>query len=142
MLPHRDPFLLLDHIEWVDLKEGAISGRRYIDPDDPVFAGHFPGDPVYPGVLLIEMMGQLGLCLQYLSICGDGEVESGDEPPRFRLLKVHQALFLEAVQPGETVEVQARTIEDGDYVSTCVGQVLGDDKVRALAVSEVYCQDV
>ena len=49
--------------------------RRRIDPDDPIFAGHFPGDPVYPGMLQLEMAGQLGVWLaQRLNAGGDGVV--------------------------------------------------------------------
>ncbi len=61
LLPHRDPFLFVERITAIDLDVPGIAGRRRIDPADPLFAGHFPGAPLYPGVLQLETMGQLGI---------------------------------------------------------------------------------
>jgi 3-hydroxyacyl-[acyl-carrier-protein] dehydratase len=141
MLPHRDPFLLVDAIDAVDLSEGAVRGHRRIDPEDPVFRGHFPGDPVYPGVLLVEAIGQIGICLLSRMDKGTAEVDERDAPARLRLLKVHHALFQGAVRPGDRVTLLARALEHSDYVSTCVGQALRGEEILALAVFEVYLMD-
>ena len=141
MLPHREPFLLVDSVQQVDLGQGAIAGRLTIDPQDPVFRGHFPGDPVYPGVLQVEAIGQCGIILQNL-IGRDSTSAGPDVHPRpLRLLKVHHALFQGAVRPGEWVTLLARSLEQSDYVSTCIGQVVHGDEVKALAVFEVYLLD-
>src|SRR5688572_11438990 len=63
LLPHREPFLFVDRITALDRRTPRIRARRFIPADDGVFAGHFPGNPVYPGVLQLEMIGQAGLCL-------------------------------------------------------------------------------
>jgi 3-hydroxymyristoyl/3-hydroxydecanoyl-(acyl carrier protein) dehydratase len=131
MLPHRAPFLLLDEVTSVDLEARTIAGGRTIRPDDPVLAGHFPGEPIYPGVLLVEAMSQLGGCLAHL-------VEGPDAAPAsIWMARILHALFLEAVRPWDRLTLYSTLIDD-DLATWCANQVYRGETLCTLAVLEGY----
>jgi 3-hydroxyacyl-[acyl-carrier-protein] dehydratase len=132
LLPHRPPFLLLDAVTAVDLARGAIAGERVVDAADPVFAGHFPGDPVYPGVLLVEAMAQLLACL--------GTLDAG--LARRAFASQCRATFLRPVRPGDALTVLAmRAGEPDELVERGLGQILRGDDVCAVAYVEGAVRD-
>jgi len=136
LLPHRSPFLLIDEITAVDVGQGAAQARRVIDPADPIFAGHFPGDPVYPGMLQLEMAGQLGVWLaqrlaQRLAVVGGGATA-------IRAIKVHHAVFAAPVLPGEEVTLRAQVLVDDGSAIVVGGQVSGASGIAAIAAMELY----
>lgn len=66
ILPHRYPFLLLDRILELQLNEKVV-GLKNVTVNEPFFQGHFPGNPIMPGVLIVEAMAQAGGVLAFLS---------------------------------------------------------------------------
>lgn len=94
MLPHRYPFLLVDKIIGVD--DNSITGVKNVTRNEPFFNGHFPEEPVMPGVLQIEAMAQVG---------GIFALHSVDEPERYStyFLKIDNVRFKQKVIPGDSV---------------------------------------
>ncbi|PWU11189.1 MAG: 3-hydroxyacyl-[acyl-carrier-protein] dehydratase FabZ [Terriglobia bacterium] len=130
MIPHRDPFLLIDGISAIDVGNGRIRGRRVLSPDDPLFGGHFPGRPIYPGVLQVETIGQLGLCLL--------ESKAPARAEDARAVRIHHAVFLREVRPGASLDVVAILLRSDEYGAVCAGQILEGDAICAFGILEVF----
>ena len=138
LLPHRGQMLLLNSIDALDLDSNTIEGRLALHDDDPVFDGHFPGEPIYPGVLLVEAMGQLGLCLFRLKSQFDA---SRAEGTRIRATRIHHAAFFEPVTPGAPVVLRATLVEDDGMLLVAGGQTYQRERLCALSVLEAYAID-
>lgn len=132
LLPHRPPFLLIDGIDGVDIEQQTIRGRRWLMPDDPVFSGHFPGHPVYPGVLQIEIMGQLALCLAGLMATATPD----GEPPRIFMTKVRHAEFFEPLRPNDRLTIHAAVVDDDGLIAVTAGQIYKESTMVAFCVQE------
>lgn len=137
IIPHRDPLLLLDSIDAVSHERGEIVGTRYMDPADPVFAGHFPGTPLYPGNFTLEMIGQLGLCLYYFDTHKTDAIAADAAPVPARATRIAGAYYLEPIEPGKTVTILARKLDYDGYFASMIGQALVDGKVAVAVIGEV-----
>jgi 3-hydroxyacyl-[acyl-carrier-protein] dehydratase len=102
-LPHRYPFLMVDRIINMRGDESAV-GIKNVSANEPQFLGHFPGNPVFPGVLLIEGMAQTAGAVCVLSQMG------GDRPKHVYFLTIDKAKFRRPVVPGDTVEYHVKKI--------------------------------
>jgi 3-hydroxyacyl-[acyl-carrier-protein] dehydratase len=124
LVPHRHPFLFVDRVTRLDPVNGLIVGRYDIRRDSSLLAVHFPGRPVWPGVLQVEAVGQVGLCL-VRAIQGVSEEAPG---AGFHLTDVLSARFAIPVTPGPDVEIVACIVPDGLF-TIVVGQCLQRDHV-------------
>jgi 3-hydroxyacyl-[acyl-carrier-protein] dehydratase len=96
-LPHRYPFLMIDRVIGMTGDDRAI-GIKNVTINEPQFQGHFPGQPVFPGVLMIEGMAQTAgvLCIQSRQVEG--------RPQSVYFLTIDKAKFRKLVLPGDTIE--------------------------------------
>jgi 3-hydroxyacyl-[acyl-carrier-protein] dehydratase len=101
-IPHREPFLLLDDI--VERDERRIVCRKTFRDDEYFYAGHYPGQPITPGVLLCEAAMQAGAVL----LAGHVEAGAGRVPVATRMNEVR---FKRIVKPGETIEIEVELNE-------------------------------
>src|SRR5512136_2349958 len=101
-IPHRPPFLFVDKI--VELTATKIRTSKEIKPDEPVFAGHYPGQPIMPGALICESIFQTGAILLSKIMGGMGE----GIPV---LTRINNAKFKSIVRPSSTLDIEAELVE-------------------------------
>lgn len=137
LLPHRGSMLLVDRVEGVDLERRTVWGTRTIGPGHLGLDGHFPGYPVLPGTIQIEMLGQLALCLYRFVEHGTLELPAELPPPDLRATKILGAHFLAEVRPGDEVTMVARLLELDDFLGTSLCQAIVGERVCCVMVGEV-----
>lgn len=98
IIPHRDPFLLIDEVSEMDMDALIVRGRKVVREDEYYFPGHFPGNPVMPGVIMVETMAQLGgvLILSLPAFKGKTAYFASLDGVRFR----------RKIRPGETADIE------------------------------------
>lgn len=101
-LPHRPPFLLVDRIFHID--ENSVGGIKNVTMNEPFFVGHFPEEPVMPGVLILEAMAQCGGILALNKV---------DEPEKYStyFLKIDNVRFKQKIVPGDTLQFELKLTE-------------------------------
>jgi len=101
ILPHRYPFLLVDRVESIEDGQ-VIKAYKNVSISEPVFEGHFPGHPIYPGVMILEGLAQAGGILAFKTI---GEEEQIDISQKvFYFTGIDKAKFKNPVKPGDKLE--------------------------------------
>ena len=103
-LPHRFPFLMVDAVDEVTLGESIVA-RKAVTGNEAFFNGHFPGNPVVPGVLQIEAMGQAGVLLAVLS-----GAEMGNGTTMY-VSTITDCKFKRPVVPGDVMELRAQVLK-------------------------------
>ncbi len=130
LLPHRYPFLLVDRItEYEPLKRAV--GYKNVTANEEFFQGHFPGDPIMPGVLIVEAMGQTAGILARLSMM---EGEEGDIKPGLVIfMGIDKVKFRRQVVPGDQLRFEVETIRTGSKVWKIAGKAYVEDSLAAQA---------
>ena len=115
LLPHRYPFLLVDKVFHID--DNSIGAIKNVSFNEPYFSGHFPTEPVMPGVLLVEAMAQAG---------GLFVLNSVDDPSEYStyFLKIDSVRFKRKVVPGDTLQLEVFLTEPMRRgIATMLGKV-------------------
>ena len=124
VIPHRAPILMIDSV--LEMEEGErIRTSFYLDPEMNFLKGHFPGEPVMPGVLTVESMAQTAdvLLLSMPQYAGKIPLFIGIDRVRFR----------RKIEPGDTIEIEAEveSVNEAKAVVTCNATVYNKDAIAA-----------
>lgn len=122
-LPHRYPFLLVDRI--IDIQTGeSIVGIKNVTINEPFFQGHFPGQPIMPGVLIIEAMAQ---------VAGIAAFSSGMEGKAVYFMSIEKAKFRRPVVPGDQLRLEIKVLQQRGNVWKFSGSATVEGKLASEA---------
>ena len=122
LLPHRYPFLLVDRITSLIPKQ-SVTGIKNVTANEPCFQGHFPGQPIFPGVLILEGMAQAGGCMAFCSV----PEMIGERLVYFA--GIDKARFRKPVVPGDQLEYRLELLKHKRLIMVMKGQAFVDDKL-------------
>ena len=135
MLPHRYPFLLVDRI--TDVKDGEyVEGYLNISITNQVFQGHFPGHPIYPGVLIIEGMAQTGAILPF-TVMDKNELNN----KVVYFMSIDNAKFRKPVRPGDRLVYKVSTVKHRGKIWQLRGEAYVDGELVSEADLKAMIMD-
>ena len=120
IIPHRQPFLLIDTIEELEPGVRAV-GKKCVSYNEPYFAGHFPGEPVMPGVLQIEALAQVGA----VAILSQPEFKGKTA----YFAAINSAKFKNKVVPGDVLRLETEIIKIKGPIGIGAAKAYVDDKL-------------
>jgi len=127
LLPHRYPFLLVDRV--LSVKPGVcIKSLKNVTINEPFFQGHFPGEPIMPGVLILEAMAQTGI------LFAKNTDPDGLEGKLLVFAGMDKVRFRRQVVPGDQLIMELKLIKRKSIIWKMEGKASVDDKVAAEAV--------
>ncbi|MEL6435831.1 MAG: 3-hydroxyacyl-ACP dehydratase FabZ [Pseudomonadota bacterium] len=130
LLPHRYPFLLVDRIVDID-GDTSATGIKNVTFNEPHFQGHFPGQPVMPGVLIIEGMAQTAGAIGVRNL-------GAEAPPLVYFMTIDKAKFRKPVVPGDVLKYHVKLIKKRNSIckyecyATVDGQKVAEAEVQAM----------
>jgi len=130
ILPHRYPFLLVDRV--MTLEEGKyIEAYKNVSISEPVFQGHFPEHPIYPGVMIIEGMAQAGGVLAFKSASAEEQDAAKDKVVYF--MSIDKCKFRKPVVPGDKLVYKLNVLKHRGAIWQLDAKAYVDDKLVAEA---------
>jgi len=121
-LPHRYPFLLIDRVVKIEMGE-SLTAIKNVTMNESFFAGHFPGRPVMPGVLILEAMAQAGGVLAYKSTN-----TSPEDGVLYYFAGIDNARFRRVVEPGDQLRLEVKVLRSKRDIWKLEGSAyVGDD---------------
>ncbi|KMT65437.1 3-hydroxyacyl-ACP dehydratase FabZ [Catenovulum maritimum] len=135
LLPHRYPFLLIDRV--LDYKDlDYLHGYKNITVNEPIFTGHFPGKPIFPGVLIVEALAQATGVLGFKSMQAV-DTEGTDKDELYLLAGVDKVRFKQPVVPGDQLHLHAKFVKErrGIWKFDCTAKVDG----KVVCEAEITC---
>ncbi len=125
ILPHRYPFLLVDRVNTLNKGENIVAFKN-VSISEPVFEGHFPGHPIYPGVMILEGLAQAGGLLAFQSM--DLSKEEVKEKVVY-FMSIDKAKFRKPVRPGDRLEYRVSVIKRKGQIWMLDGKAYVDDQL-------------
>ena len=130
ILPHRYPFLLVDRVTKID-KGLFMEGYKNVSVSEPVFQGHFPDHPIYPGVMIIEGMAQAGGILAFKSLSESDAADTENKVVYF--MSIDKAKFRAPVTPGDQLIYRITVLKNKGAVWQFDAKAYVDEKLVAQA---------
>ncbi|MDF7797862.1 3-hydroxyacyl-ACP dehydratase FabZ [Pontiellaceae bacterium B1224] len=131
ILPHRYPFLMVDRITAMDVEAGTVTGYKNLTMNEEFFQGHFPGNPVMPGVLQMEAMAQVaGVMLNS---------RGGNEGRVAYFMSMNKVKFRKMVIPGDQLRMEITPLRIRSRMATVQGKAyVGEDVVSEAELTFAY----
>lgn len=130
ILPHRFPFLLIDRVVTIDPTKSIVAYKN-VSIAEPIFQGHFPDHPIYPGVMIIEGMAQAGGVLAFKSMSDENQASTKDKVVYF--MSIDAAKFRHPVRPGDRLEYRLEVLKHKGNIWVLDGKAYVDDVLCAQA---------